>query len=66
MIWKTPLQEDMDEFEEDEQLSSIYSASMGGGRALASEQERDESELIDMISIGMEDILRKINRKKLM
>ena len=71
-IWKIPLYKEKDEFEEeDKQLSSNHGKNIGGGRALESEEEREESELIDMTSIGVMDMLenfdrQKIDKKKLM
>ena len=46
-------------------MSSNHGKNIRGGRELESEEEKEESELIDMISIGIIDMLENFDRKKI-
>ena len=63
---KRVCEEEKDEFEDkDKQLSSNYGANMEVGRDLEWEQEREESEQINIIAIGIEGMLENVDIKKL-
>ena len=55
--FEIPLYEDINEFEDEaKELILNHSANKGGGEALTSDEDRDNYEMIEIISIGIEVI----------